>query len=138
MQDEDVAVTAWTGEALSEDDAWAVLRTEPLGRLAYHVGSEVDIAPVNHVVAGRRLVFRTAAGSKLFGVVVGKTVAFEVDRVEGDEARSVVVRGVAHELSAEEVEEADLRLRPWVGTEKPHVVAIEPVHVSGRRFALTR
>ncbi|WP_199424873.1 pyridoxamine 5'-phosphate oxidase family protein [Actinotalea solisilvae] len=138
MQDEDVAVTAWTGDALSEDEAWDVLRREQLGRLAYHVGSEVDIAPVNHVVAGRRIVFRTAEGSKLFGVVVGKTVAFEVDRVEGDEARSVVVRGVAHELSADEVEAMDVQLRPWVGTEKPHVVAIEAVHVSGRRFTLSR
>ncbi len=138
MEDEDVAVTGAAGEPLTEDEAWELLRREQVGRLAYHVGAEVDIAPVNHVVVGRQVLFRTAPGSKLFGVVVGKTVAFEVDRVDGAEASSAVLRGVARRLTAEEAEETATTLRPWVGTEKPEVVAVEAVHVSGRRFRLTR
>ncbi|WP_182113279.1 MULTISPECIES: pyridoxamine 5'-phosphate oxidase family protein [unclassified Actinotalea] len=139
MEDEDVAVTAWTGDPMTQDDAWDLLRTERVARLAYHVGHEVDIAPVNHVVEGGRLLFRTAPGSKLFGVVVGRTVALEVDRLEEDEARSVVVRGVARQLTDEEAEASEHpTLRSWVDPDKPFIVVVEPVHVSGRRFHLHR
>ena len=137
--DDDVAATAWTGDPLTDDEAWELLAGEPVGRLAYHVGGEIDIAPVNHVVAGRRLMFRTAAGSKLYGVVVGRTVAYEVDRVTGDEARSVVVHGVARLLSdAETADVDDAGLRPWVEPEKPFLVVVDPVRVTGRRFPLHR
>lgn len=138
MEDEDVAATGGAGEPLTEDEAWALLRSEQVGRLAYHVGAEVDIAPVNHVVVGRQVLFRTAPGSKLFGVVAGKTVAFEVDRLDDAEASSAVLRGVARRLTAEEAAEHAGRLHPWVTSEKPEVVAVEAVHVSGRRFRLSR
>jgi len=71
------------------------------GRLAHHLADEVHIAPVNYAVdldpvTGRRsLLFRTAEGSKLLGVVMNPYVAFEVDEIVGERATSIVLRGRA-------------------------------------------
>lgn len=128
---------------LGIEECWEVLAEEELCRLAYVLGGEVSIVPVNVAVdrtGGRdRLVFRTAEGSKLLAVVLGGPVALEVDRVEDDRARSVVVRGTARRLEEDEAHVADrLGLRPWVGTPKYDVVEVVPTSVTGRSFRLAR
>lgn len=124
---------------LSAEEAWEFLGSRRFGRLAYHVASEVDIVPVNYVATGGRLVFQTAQGSKLFGVTVGKTVAFEVDEVGDEVAISVVARGLATHLTGDAADAADdLPLHPWVPTVKQEFVAIEVTEISGRRFDLDR
>ena len=51
--------------ALNEDECWNLLARCQLGRLAVDVDGEPDIFPVNYVVDGPRVLFRTAPGSKL-------------------------------------------------------------------------
>lgn len=121
---------------LSEDDCWERLATQQVGRLVTHVGGLVDIVPINFVVDGRSLVFRTAAGSKLAGLTVNSDVAFEVDRFDDEGGWSVVVRGAARALEHEdEVSAAEaLPLRPFVPTLKPTFVRIEVSAISGRAF----
>lgn len=124
---------------LGQDEVWQFLRGQEVGRLGYHVGNEVYVVPVNYVVDDHRLVFLTAAGSKLFGVTVNKAVAFEVDEVGTDSATSVLVRGTARHLTGVAALAAtDLPLRPWVPTDKGEYVTIDPVEVTGRRFRLER
>lgn len=120
---------------LTDAEAWDVLRGQALGRLAYQIAGEVYIVPVNFVVDGERVVFRTAEGSKLFGTTVNHGVAFEVDQVDPDHAVSVVVRGTAHHLGGAAADEAEaLPLRPWVSTDKFEFVAISVEEITGRRF----
>ncbi|MBC7290180.1 MAG: pyridoxamine 5'-phosphate oxidase family protein [Actinotalea sp.] len=120
---------------LTDEQAWDVLRAQALGRLAYQVAGRVDIVPVNFVVDGDRIVFRTAEGSKLFGTTVNHGVAFEVDELDVDHALSVVVHGTARHLTGIAADEAErLPLRPWVGTEKLEFVAITVQEITGRRF----
>ena len=122
---------------LSDEAAWEFLRGQRFGRLAYHVAAEVDIVPVNYVPTAEGLVFSTAPGSKLFGVIAGKTVAFEVDDVGADTATSVVARGIARHLTGEAADAAEARdLHPWVPTEKHDYVAVTVTEISGRRFDL--
>lgn len=126
---------------LSEEQCWEHLAAKEFGRMAYHLTDEVHIAPINYAVDGQRLIFRTAEGSKLLGVVMDADVAFEIDQVDDDTetAWSVVARGRASVLEGDEAREVDnLRLRPWVGTEKFNVVAIHITEVSGREFHLSR
>ena len=126
---------------LTEDECWTLLGQQELGRLAFHLGDEVDIRPINYVVDAprRRLIFRTAEGDKLLGVVMDSDVAFEIDEITGDHASSVVVHGNARRLEGREADVVEqLPLRPWVPTEKWHVVAIEPRSVTGRTFDLSR
>jgi nitroimidazol reductase NimA-like FMN-containing flavoprotein (pyridoxamine 5'-phosphate oxidase superfamily) len=124
---------------LSTEQCWALLREEEFGRLAFRLLDEVHITPVNYAVDGRTLLFRTAEGEKLLGVVMGADVAFEIDRIGAESARSVVVRGAARLLGEDEAHRAEnVPLRPWVGTTKFNVVEILPSVVTGREFELDR
>ena len=130
---------------MSTSECWDFLRRHELGRLAFHLADEVHIAAVNFAVDHdtvtdtRSLVFRTAEGSKLLGVVMDPDVAFEVDELSGETATSVVLRGRARRLEEDEEHRAEqLPLRPWVGTPKWNVVEITVTDISGRHFELAR
>lgn len=126
---------------LSEAECWTRLEAAEFGRMAYHLADEVHIAPVNYAVDERRIVFRTSEGSKLLGVVMNEDVAFEIDRIDdaAQNAWSVVARGRAHILEGEDARGADnLRLRPWVSSQKSNVVAITVEEVTGREYHLAR
>ncbi|SDB91377.1 Pyridoxamine 5'-phosphate oxidase [Raineyella antarctica] len=121
---------------LTEQEAWELLAGAPIGRLATTVGDDIEMFPVNHVVDDGTVVFRTAAGSKLFELTVNSRVAYEVDSYDEQQGWSVVVHGAAEVLSgSEELAKAEqLPLRPWIATVKTHYVRITPHSVSGRRF----
>ena len=124
---------------MTPEECWQLLRTEEFGRLAFRLVDEVHITPLNYAVDGDVLLFRTAEGDKLLGVVMGSEVAFEIDRFDGESARSVVVRGSARLLGEDEAHRAEnVPLRSWVGTHKYNVVEIAPKVVTGRAFELTR
>lgn len=121
---------------LTAEESWERLRTQELGRLVTHVGNTIDIFPVNYVVDGDGILFRTAPGSKLFELTVNADVVFEVDDHTDTDAWSVIVRGHAAALETDaEVERADAAgLRPWIPTLKRVYVRIAPDAVSGRAF----
>lgn len=125
-------------EILSEEACWELLLSSSLGRLALSVGDEPEIFPVNFVAVDKRLIFRTAEGTKLLELTVNDRVAFETDGVGRDEAWSVVVKGTARVLDKEwEIVAANqLPLRPLIPTLKYNFVEIAPVAVTGRRFTL--
>lgn len=126
---------------MTDEECWERLAAKEFGRMAYHLADEVHIIPINYAIQGRSLIFRTAEGSKLLGVVMNEDVAFEIDSIddEAESAWSVIARGKARILEGEEARDADnLRLRPWVSTEKFNVVAIDIDEVSGRDFHLAR
>ncbi|MBG6057381.1 MULTISPECIES: pyridoxamine 5'-phosphate oxidase family protein [Cryobacterium] len=123
---------------LSEDECWELLISSSFGRLAMSISGEPDIYPVNFIASDRRLVFRTAEGTKLLELTVNDKVAFETDGIGRDEAWSVVVRGKARVLDTQhEIEAADqLPLRPLIPTLKYIYVEITPQVITGRRFQL--
>ena len=121
---------------LNDKDIWSLLASTPLGRLAVAAGGEIDIFPVNYVVDGQTLLFRTAEGTKLVELTVRDQVAFEIDGVTDHDAWSVVVKGTAAMLEhRSEIDHADsLPLSPWIPTFKYVYVRITPTGLSGRRF----
>jgi len=126
-------------QELTDEECWDFLRSEEFGRLAFRMVDEVHIVPINYAVDGRTLLFRTAPGEKLLSVALGSPIAFEVDRIEDERARSVIIRGSARLLGEDEAHRAEtVPLRPWVGTEKYDVVEISPEVVTGRAFQLDR
>ena len=87
-------------EILSDDECWALLTGAVIGRLAYAVGDEVEIYPVNFLVRDRTVFFRTAPGSKLEAIGSRPKVAFEVDEVHGVfDWKSVVVHGTVYRMA---------------------------------------
>ncbi|MEI2714184.1 MAG: pyridoxamine 5'-phosphate oxidase family protein [Nocardioides sp.] len=126
---------------LSDDECWTFLQSHEFGRLAFHLAEQVHITPINFAVdkqSGQRtLLFRTAEGSKLLGVVMNPDIAFEADEYDEHQATSVIVRGTARLLEEDEAHRAEnVPLRPWVNTLKYNVVEITPTEFSGRRFDL--
>jgi nitroimidazol reductase NimA-like FMN-containing flavoprotein (pyridoxamine 5'-phosphate oxidase superfamily) len=121
---------------LDTEQCWNLLARGELGRLAVAVGGEPDIFPVNYVIDGPRVLFRTAPGSKLASLSANPRVALEVDEYDDTFAASVVLKGVATRLELQrEIDLADaLPLAPWIPTLKYRWVRISPTSVTGRRF----
>lgn len=131
----------WEGEGLitdlTEDDCWALLRDNELGRIAMHAADQVDIFPINYLADDRSILVRTAPGTKLLEIAVNSAVAFEIDGFSDTDAWSVVVKGTARRLETQsEIDAADaLPLVPWIPTLKYDYVRIVPTEVHGRQFA---
>ncbi|MFZ2241616.1 MAG: pyridoxamine 5'-phosphate oxidase family protein [Gordonia amarae] len=128
-----------TGEpitVLSDDECWELLRSQSVGRIGLSVGDDPDIFPLNYVIDGDKVVFRTGEGTKLFELAVNGKVAFEVDDYNADGGWSVIVKGTADRLvNIGEINAADeLPLKPWVASIKYNYVAITVAGISGRRF----
>ena len=127
-------------EILHLGDCFLLLESVPLGRIGFVAGGEVVILPVNFLVDGQDVVFRTAAGSKLCSVEVGHYVGFEADSYDAAAGTgwSVVVNGLAEIVESDE-EEARLDtfgLSSWGSGASGRVwVRIRPSSITGRRIA---
>lgn len=121
---------------LPESECWRLLGEAQVGRLALAPAGQIDVFPVNHVVSGGAVYFRTAPGDKLLELAVNPDVAFEIDGWDDVSAFSVVVKGVAERLESQtDIDAADaLPLTPWVPTLKYRWVRINPTAVTGRAF----
>lgn len=121
---------------LGEDETWALLSTASFGRVAVSIAGQPEIFPVNYVAQAGSVTFRTAEGTKLFGLTSNEKVAFEVDDYSETEGWSVVVIGTAHALETEaEIAEAEkLPLNSWIASVKRRYVRIDVHELSGRRF----
>src|SRR5829696_2495367 len=125
-------------EVLGESECLALLRSVEVGRLAVAIKNVPDIFPINFVMDGDEVVFRTAEGTKLAASLLGAGVAFEVDGYDAAAgvAWSVVVKGWAVEIENmyELFAAADLPLFPWHVGPKHRFVRIRPSEITGRQF----
>lgn len=125
-------------ERLIPAECYRLLAPRGIGRIAFSTASGLMVLPVNYIVAGGTVVFRTGAGS-LIGVHGDGAMSFEADHfdLELGQGWSVLVRGEAHRvLQPGELrhlrEECDLR--PWPAGEHDLYVRIVPNQISGRRI----
>ena len=110
-------------EILHLGDCFLLLKSVPVGRIGFVARGEVVILPVNFLVDGQDVVFRTGAGSKLSCVEVGHYVGFEADSYDAATRTgwSVVVNGLAEIVdSDEEAARLDgIGMKPWGGAARP-------------------
>jgi nitroimidazol reductase NimA-like FMN-containing flavoprotein (pyridoxamine 5'-phosphate oxidase superfamily) len=115
-----------------------MLATVPVGRVSFLADGEIVVLPVNHVIDGQDLVFRTAYGAKLSAAEGHELVAFEADSYDGQTQAgwSVLVNGRAYAV----YEEAEIQrlsrfgLHPWVtAVDRPFWIRIRPTSISGRQ-----
>lgn len=121
---------------MTEDECWEMLRNQPIGRVAMTIGDEVEVFPVNYEIRENSLYIRTAEGTKLFGIALGRPVAFEIDDWDDESGWSVIAKCAAHQLDhAYEIQEAEqLGLTRWVPDTPDVLVRLNPMKVTGRRF----
>lgn len=107
-----------------------------IGRLAYVTDRGPRIVPMNYVVAGDNLVFRTAVGNEAARHSRGRPVAFEVDRA--DEVQhagwSVLVVGVAEELTVAMLASLDIGRTPdpWAEGTRSLFLHLPLTDITGR------
>jgi nitroimidazol reductase NimA-like FMN-containing flavoprotein (pyridoxamine 5'-phosphate oxidase superfamily) len=131
-------VDARTGiEILDEEECLRRLAADEIGRLGVIVGGAPMIFPVNYVLDGTSIAFRTAPGTKL-DVGPRSRACFEVDVF--DRARrsgwSVVATGrleeVTHYDSTTFERLRQLPIDPWADGDKPHLMRLVADRFTGR------
>ncbi|HUJ05073.1 MAG TPA: pyridoxamine 5'-phosphate oxidase family protein [Streptosporangiaceae bacterium] len=126
----------WTD--LTRSECFALLVAEQLGRIAVVDDQGPVIFPVNFVLDGYMVVFRTGEGTKLDAACLGSRVAFEIDGADAPSRTgwSVLVRGEAVEVTdpAELARLRELPLAPWAPGDRTRYVRILPAAVTGRRI----
>ena len=121
-------------------ECWQLLSTQPIGRVAVILGHYPLVFPVNYTVDGESILYRTNAGTKL-NTIHRSNVTFEVDEIDHTHRSgwSVMVKGVAHELSAERDRRVISRAEvggstPWAPGRREHIIRVLPDQVTGRRI----
>lgn len=131
-------------EILDEDECVRLIGPGGIGRLVFAGSFDLTVLPVNYVLHGGAILFRTAqAGSVDEDLRTGidhaeYRVAFEVDDfdTEAREGWSVLIQGPAHHLDdpAEQAEALAAGVEPWPGGDREHFIKITPARITGRRI----
>lgn len=125
-------------EVLSRGESLKLLTSVPVGRIAFTDRALPAIQPVNFVVDGETIVFRTGAGSKLAAATREAIVAFQADAFDSEAQTGWSVMGVgrAYQVTddAEIVRLCELPIRPWTPAARDHFVRIELATITGRRI----
>lgn len=121
---------------LTSDEAWDVVRTSQLGRIATMHANAPEIHPVTYVVHDEQIYFRTGTGSRLLLDTENQLVAFEVSWQLMQHISSTVIRGAVVVVS--EIEKvAELDNMPYLdfAPQQEYVwMRIAPNEVRGRRL----
>ena len=122
-------------EEISRDECVTLLRAMAIGRIAVTVPEEPPlVVPVNYVLDGEVVVFRSQPGIKL-ARLQDHQASFQVDFIDPFHRAgwSVLVQGAAREVAHAEVEH--LTLASWAGS-PTHWVRLVPATITGRRIVL--
>jgi nitroimidazol reductase NimA-like FMN-containing flavoprotein (pyridoxamine 5'-phosphate oxidase superfamily) len=122
-------------EVMEREECLALLSAASIGRLGIPIPDEGPmIVPVNFVLDGDVVVFRSDEGTKLSHL--RHPVSFEIDGIDPvhETGWSVLVKGFAYEATNWEVQ--DVELHPWAAGLKDHWVRIVPTTITGRRIRL--
>lgn len=129
-------------EIPSRAESLELMASVPIGRVVFTDRALPAVQPVNFVLDGADVVFRTTPGSKLAAATRGAIVAFEADDFDSDKRTgwSVTIIGRARRvLDPEERAVVErLPLDSWAPGPRDHYVRIEAGLVVGRRLPLGR
>lgn len=123
-------------EELDPAACFELLSTAGVGRLGVQEADGVDIFPVNYLVHGDKVYFRSGPGVKMIRLTRSPDVAFEVDGHDEAQSWSVVVKGIAERLDDDdEILTSGIFVAPTAHpSEKLNYVRIQPRQITGRRF----
>ncbi|MBO0730551.1 MAG: pyridoxamine 5'-phosphate oxidase family protein [Acidimicrobiaceae bacterium] len=129
-------------EELDQGECLALLATVSVGRVGISSGALPAILPVNFILSGHDILFRTVPGIKLHAALTGSVVAFEADQLGSatTESWSVLVRGIAEEVTHPTQRAALERLvaDSWAfDGDADHLVRVPATIISGQRIRPT-
>ncbi|WP_329461647.1 helix-turn-helix domain-containing protein [Streptomyces sp. NBC_01431] len=124
--------------SLDEDECRRLLSTHGVGRVATYGTNGPAVLPVNYVLAGAGVAFRTSEQGAL-AEASGTEVAFEVDHIDDAMRRgwSVLAVGqlerVTDDAAVRRLEDT-ARSLPWAGGDRPLWMTVAPQRLTGRRI----
>ena len=129
-------------DPMPREECLRLLADNQVGRLAVSVQGQPIIFPVNYVLDGDVVIFRSDPGTKLNAAGLAR-VAFEIDHVNTElkSGWSVVVQGIGRYIT-DAVDESSERRRSlpldtWAPGERENWVEIVDPQISGRRLSTT-
>ena len=125
-------------QTLTAAECYDLLSSGGVGRVAFTTADGPVVLPVNYVMVGQTVIFRTAPDTLLAGCLNGPA-GFEVDRLDEalSQGWSVLVTGRAVRVTSEaEVRRLEHHncVRPWAGGVRDVYVRIIPRKITGRRI----
>src|SRR4051794_24628731 len=125
-------------EVLTDEESRALLAEGRVGRVAVTADALPVIAPVNYVVDGSTIVFRTKRDGMLAGACDDAVIAFEIDELaaDGRGGWSVNVVGVASLVSdSEHVRALGLGIVSAAGDKRDQFVRMRLGLIHGQRIS---
>jgi nitroimidazol reductase NimA-like FMN-containing flavoprotein (pyridoxamine 5'-phosphate oxidase superfamily) len=127
-------------EILTEQQCLRLAGRRPIGRIAVSVGAVPAVFPVNFVLRGRDVYFRTSPGTKLDAAATCKMVAFEVDDFDTftHTGWSVLIVGISTDITNQTDNELGVTIpvRAWARGERTRLVRINGDVITGRRITI--
>jgi hypothetical protein len=123
---------------LDRRECLAALAGGVIGRVVFTDQAMPAVQPVNYVLDGEEILFRTANGSKLAAAVRHAVVGFQIDEFDPESRLGWTVLGVGEAYEVHDpgrlAELSGLLPDPWVAGHDAHVISIPLQLVSGRRL----
>ncbi|QNS02296.1 helix-turn-helix domain-containing protein [Streptomyces xanthii] len=123
-------------ETLDTAECLRLLGTHGIGRIAVFTVEGPAVFPVNYLVTGDTIAFRTAAEAVIASATETE-VAFEIDRIDDVTAEGWSVLAVGELEATTDEEQRNLsalaRSRPWAGGPRTLWMKLDPVRLTGRR-----
>ena len=118
-------------------ESYKLMGSTSVGRVAFVDEDGPIVLPVNYVLDGDTVLFRTSPANTLGRHLAFATVAFQVDEFDDytQSGWSVLVRGVSTYVPYEELARDDAPLPyPWADGPRPLVIRVTPRSITGRRL----
>ncbi len=123
---------------LTRSECLSLLADGLIGRVVFTDHALPTVQPINYLLDGEEIIFRTANGSKLAAATRNAVVAFQLDEFDTvtRSGWSVLGVGEAYEVldPARLADLADLQTDPWVRGHDVHTLSIPLTIISGRRL----
>lgn len=123
-------------ELLTESECLDLLATENVGRVGVSVSALPAIFPVNYLLDGGDIVFRTGEGTKLRAAADRAVVGFEVDHFDAatGDGWSVLIVGLARIVPDVTGHPSHRAPTPAAAGNRPATIRLHPELISGRRL----
>jgi hypothetical protein len=122
---------------LSREECLELLGATSVGRIAYTTDDGPRVLPVNYVLEGDSVVFRTVSDGEVYRHALGTTCAFEIDEIDEFYQSGWSVLAVAGLQLLTEEEFALLQFgkipKPWAVGPRSMFVRLPCVQLTGRR-----
>ncbi|MFJ9390029.1 pyridoxamine 5'-phosphate oxidase family protein [Nocardioides sp. NPDC101246] len=120
---------------IDRDECLQLLQRSEVGRVAFSDSEGPIVLPVNHVMVGERIVFRTAPRTALADHVGAGPVSYQIDEFDSytSSGWSVLARGTAEFVDGVWLAAHDLEPEPWADGRRTLFVCITPSQITGRR-----